>query len=125
MLRLARTALIVICCAPVLAACGGGGSDEDQIKDVTASFVSDIKGEKWSDACDKLSAKAKKQFEQAGAALGVEGCEAVFKKVMSADNKPTEDDGKVSNIKVSGNTATGKAGGDTTHFVKEGGDWKI
>ena len=115
---------MLACCA-LLAGCGGG-SDEDDIKAVGTDLVSAVKDKDWQGVCDKFSAKAQQQLEKAGAALGSKDCPGIMKQLFSdAKESDFKNADKITDVKVNGNTATGKAGDDETRFVKEDGEWKV
>ncbi len=128
MLHGPRLAAGMLCAAAALVSCGGQKSDAGQIQDVTKQFASAIKDKDYGKACDQLSAKAKAQISSEGAVVGGQGCVDTLTKVMTlADPKDVKSitDVHLTDVKVSGSKATGKSGGDTTSFVKEGGVWKI
>jgi hypothetical protein len=117
-----------LCAAAALVSCGGKDSDAGQIQDVTKEFASAIKDKDYGKACDQLSAKARAQISSEGAAVGGKECVDTLTRVMTlADPKEVKSitDIHLTDVKVTGSTATGKSGGDTTRFVKEGGVWKI
>jgi hypothetical protein len=128
MLKIVRVLTACLVLAFAVVACGGGGSDEDQIKDVTSDLASAFEDKDWDQVCELFSSKAKRQLEAAGALLGGKGCEDTIGKAAAfAGDDDALDFGNVeaTNVKVTGNTATADTGDETTHYVKEDGDWKI
>ena len=99
--------------ALALAACGGSNSDEDQIKDLVKKV-----DDNPTALCDNAT---KELLAQLG---GKAGCAQLAK-----TNKDTGGDSKVSNAKVTGDTATAtvtdKTGPSTVTFQKVDGDWKV
>src|SRR4051794_31456773 len=124
-------ALAVVPLAVGLAGCGGAKTDTEQINDVVHQFFADAKSKNWDGICSAMSTKARAQMQVAATFLGAKDCGGAMKAAfaMSDDSnklgKVDPDTVKVSELKITGDHATGKRTGEPTTFVREDGEWKL
>ena len=125
------------CCVMVVG-CGGSatsGSNSEQITRLVHDFAAAAKKHDWNGVCDRLSTQARAQLAVAAAFIGGSDCASVMKKANEASGSDSLDkvdpaQVKVTALRITGSHATANVtpssdGDPTTHFVREGGRWKI
>src|SRR3954447_16108950 len=111
-----RPVVVALIATAFAAGCGGGGSsDADQIQATTKNMVSAMKSKDWAGACKQMSKRAEDQLKEVGAQLKAKDCADTLKKAaaLGADDELNKLEDDVTDIKVSGNKATGKNGSET------------
>src|SRR4051812_7051076 len=122
--RLLAVPIVLVAAAFPLAGCGGGGSDEDQITDViTTSATTNVDSN-----CTDL--ETQRFLEQVEFKTGADA----LKQCKESGPESNADSADVSNVEVTGSTATAEVAirgaafdGQTLNIslIKEGDQWKL
>lgn len=122
-----------VVCLMVMAGCGGSaGSDEDQIKDLMASFAGDMKNKEYGNACENFSPAAIEEMESEDSSDGLSGGDCEGYMMLGASFISDEDwenleGGKVEDLVINGDEATAANfdGEGVQTFEKVDGEWKL
>ncbi|MEA2168622.1 MAG: hypothetical protein QOF76_1922 [Solirubrobacteraceae bacterium] len=129
--RISRQLLVAPLLAAALLGAGCGGSDADKVKNVTNDFFNALKDGDGGKACDALAADTAKQAVTDGKSCE-ENITAAVKQAGADQFKGAKI--SISNVKVTGKTATAHVVTSSDKnpkeendfkYAKEGGDWKV
>jgi hypothetical protein len=130
MRRWGLSGLLMLLVAGSVAGCGGSSSGASrQITSTIKSFLSDLGSGNGGAACQLLTPTGQKALAAQGPASDVT-CSQVIStasKAFNASEQKKLKNATVTNIKITGNSATAqlKGGTGTAHLSKTGGKWLI
>jgi hypothetical protein len=130
MRRWGLSGMLILLVAGSVAGCGGSSSGASgQITSTIKSFLSDLGSGNGGAACQLLTPAGQKQLISQGSGSGVTCSQLIstVSKAFTASEQKKLENATVTNIKITGNSATAELKGGTgkAHLSKTGGKWLI
>ena len=118
-----------------IGACGDDEkTDEEQVREVTETYLVALGEENYSEACEQLAASAKRDLVDYVLAqlpeLGTTECESLFKQIIDLTDESelaTLREAEVENVNLTGDRATVivKGASQNAELAKVEGEWKV